>query len=303
MQLLLQSILIWWPLFLALALIVLMVTIFEYRMWVRSRCSPVDEESLRAPGQSRLYGLNDARWRFVALLVGVVVSIVLMVESARHSDLQVILVYGGFGAVSALFMVLLWYVTREIFQKRVRLDAELHAGQELNLLMRDGAYVFHDLFMDKRKGNIDHIVIGPGGVFSVETKARSKAVDDGTDRAKVLFDGKTLMYPGGARESRPVAQAESQARWLEEFLTGSTGEQVRVTPVIALPGRFVETRGEHRLRVINPKRGNALRSWVIQEKIDSKQVERIAWAIEQRCRKVKPWSRQFDTDSGGEDNA
>ena len=39
--------------------------------------------------------------------------------------------------------------------------------------MRDGFAVFHDVPGDKAF-NVDHVVIGPQGVFAVETKGRGK---------------------------------------------------------------------------------------------------------------------------------
>lgn len=51
-------------------------------------------------------------------------------------------------------------------------EGEIAVGQELNQLMLDGYRVYHDFPGDKF--NIDHIVVGPPGVFAVETKARSK---------------------------------------------------------------------------------------------------------------------------------
>ena len=55
-------------------------------------------------------------------------------------------------------------------------EAEAAAAEELNRLMRHGYWVFHDVPGDKAF-NIDHVVVGPNGVFGVETKgARSRAV-------------------------------------------------------------------------------------------------------------------------------
>ena len=42
-------------------------------------------------------------------------------------------------------------------------------GQELERLYQEGFFVFHD--WDSGKGNVDHFVVGPKGVFAVETKA------------------------------------------------------------------------------------------------------------------------------------
>ena len=55
---------------------------------------------------------------------------------------------------------------------RLGYEGELAVGQELNQLLREGYEVYHDFPADKF--NIDHIIIGPAGVYAVETKARQK---------------------------------------------------------------------------------------------------------------------------------
>jgi hypothetical protein len=50
--------------------------------------------------------------------------------------------------------------------------AEEAVGRTLGELRRDGWIVMHDVTPDTR-GNIDHIVSGPNGVFLIETKSRA----------------------------------------------------------------------------------------------------------------------------------
>jgi hypothetical protein len=71
--------------------------------------------------------------------------------------------------VAAVKMVI---ISKRAMSYRLGLDAELAAGQELDQLMRHGAFVFHDY--PAEKFNIDHVVICESGVFAVETKARMK---------------------------------------------------------------------------------------------------------------------------------
>lgn len=83
--------------------------------------------------------------------------------------------------------------------------AELHVGELLDELRRDGFYVLHDVAKD-RDGNVDHIVCGPSGVYVVETKRR--------------------RY-----ELPHLARTKRLARWLHDELG------VWVTPVICLATR------------------------------------------------------------------
>lgn len=67
-------------------------------------------------------------------------------------------------------------------------------GQELNQLLRDGYYVYHDIPADKF--NIDHIVAGKKGVFAIETKARSKPNSDQRQKdATVEYNGRAPLFP------------------------------------------------------------------------------------------------------------
>jgi hypothetical protein len=86
---------------------------------------------------------------------------------------------------------------KERKKMRFGYEGELVVGQELDQLMHDGFHVYHGFPADKF--NIDHILVGPKGVFAVETKARSKPnkkkrVEDAT----VEYDGRMLYFPKGS---------------------------------------------------------------------------------------------------------
>lgn len=49
-------------------------------------------------------------------------------------------------------------------------EGERAVGRRLDRLERDGWTVIHDLTVGSRGANIDHLVIGPGGVFVINTK-------------------------------------------------------------------------------------------------------------------------------------
>ncbi len=47
-------------------------------------------------------------------------------------------------------------------------------GQELERARNMGYTIFHDIYCEEKKFNIDHIAIGKAGIVVVETKAKSK---------------------------------------------------------------------------------------------------------------------------------
>lgn len=141
------------------------------------------------------------------------------------------------------------------------------------------------MFHDVQAGsfNIDHVVVSPAGVFAVETKSRRKPpAGGGAENVKVRYDGKALAFPGWT-ESEPIAQAERQARWLAEHLRKATGESFPVTPVLALPGWYVENVAriaDGMVRVINPKKSDWLFLNSRGVALDRAAIQRVSFAVE-----------------------
>lgn len=173
-------------------------------------------------------------------------------------------------------------------RRRLRLgyDAEVAVGQELNQLMRDQFWVFHDVPFDGF--NIDHVVVGGSGVFAVETKGRTKSIGrDGKTTPKVTFDGKALQFPGRS-ETGPVEQARRQAESLRTWLSSAVGEPVGVKAVVALPGWFVTSTARSDVAVINPKNSVGFFRKTTFGTLSEQQVTRIVHQLDQKCRDVEP---------------
>jgi len=126
---------------------------------------------------------------------------------------------------------------------------EIAVGQYLDRLHADGYQVFHDVL--GKEFNLDHVLIGPAGVFTIETKTWNKPFPE----ARISFNGEKLLVAGKAPDRDPVVQAQAQARWLRMQLRESTGKDFEVWPVIVFPGWFVETRAaaHNKLWVLEPK--------------------------------------------------
>jgi hypothetical protein len=152
---------------------------------------------------------------------------------------------------SVLSAYRLWKVTN--LRRRIRLgfEGERHVGEALNQLMLSGYRVFHDfLITDKPRSirNIDHIVIGPNGVFAVETKTRRKV--KGENGAKVTVLDNALQYPWGTDE-RDLAQAQEDTAWLAEWLSKMSNEPVTVGSILVLPGWFIDRRSKLAVTVLS----------------------------------------------------
>lgn len=109
---------------------------------------------------------------------------------------------------------------------RKGLEGERRVGAELNRLTHQGWRVLHSIPLANNV-DIDHLLIGPGGVFSVNTKYHDKrAVWVGDDAVRVDH-GKPAPY---ARKSR--AEAKRVGKVLEHYCAFP----VRVEPVLAFVG-------------------------------------------------------------------
>jgi hypothetical protein len=169
-------------------------------------------------------------------------------------------------------------------------EGEIAVGQEFNQLMRDGYYVYHDF--PAGKFNIDHIVVGASGVFAVETKARSKPTSkDRKADAKVKYDGKCIRFPNGT-DVASLEQAIRQAEWLSKWLRSAVGEAVRVRPVVALPGWFVERVASGGIPVINPKNFRSIVKPKNGNILSEQMISRIVHQLERKCRDVEPKARE-----------
>jgi len=170
---------------------------------------------------------------------------------------------------------------------------ELYTGQELNYLMRQGAYVYHDI--PYKYGNIDHIIVSRAGVFTVETKAVRKPVSkEGKKEAKVSISNRALKFPHVATTA-PIKQAQLHAQTLRSKLMIN---DIPVTPVVALPGWYIDGKNTiDDVIVINPQRGKFLEGLVSKEAISQKDFEIINKQIEEMARNIDNHKSITDADA------
>jgi Nuclease-related domain len=138
---------------------------------------------------------------------------------------------------------------------RLRLgrDGERQVAQILDLLREDGFLFIHDLPADGF--NLDHIVIGPTGVFVVETKTRNRSVHRSGTEAHITIQGDVLWCEGQPMQGDAIQQAKAEARWLETLLNRLLDESIPVQPAVTFPGWFVscDRPYDQAVWVCNPK--------------------------------------------------
>jgi hypothetical protein len=217
--------------------------------------SPLKAKPVRTPGQS----LHDARidLAFDKLVFPLtfavslfVMSIVKWQEEWTGVSTSPWLWTWMFAGSLVILGIRLFKIIPHVQRLRRAEEGEKAVGQYLERLREQGYHVFHDVIGDNF--NIDHVLIGPGGVFTVETKTWSKPA---RGEAKIEFDGLNLTAWGREPDRNPLIQARAQAGWLNALLKESTGQACSVKPVIVFPGWYVENTNKVKssIWVLNPK--------------------------------------------------
>ncbi len=166
---------------------------------------------------------------------------------------------------------------------------ERAVAEELGPLERQGYRVFHDVpaRAGDRAFNLDHVIVGPTGVFAVETKTRRKGrARPGFKDYEVIFDGQQLVWPWG-EDTHGLTQAESEARWLSEWLHKRTGLAIEVKPILALPGWMVREQKLGSVRVLNAKNVPAAVIGRNIRVLSSEQIDLISRLLDVECRDVE----------------
>ena len=105
---------------------------------------------------------------------------------------------------------------------------ERHTARLLDRLGRDGYVSFHDLAMPDSTANLDHLVVGPSGVFVIDSKQWTGQVHQSSDG---------LIWHNHYRLDRTLATI----RWQAETLGRLLG--VPVAPLVCVHGAHIQGGG------------------------------------------------------------
>lgn len=292
-----------WAFWAVLAYVVLfIVCAVSFAVW-RAKSSktklPLEFKLLRAPGESlrrRVIDFQDSG------LVGFIFAALVPLLCAL-ATLQAIIWFApktplvtGLTFVGVVLLVTAFFAGRFCVRRlmRYRNDSlgylgERAVGEALEPLARDGFRIFHDVpgHSNGKKFNVDHVVVGPNGVFAIETKTRRKGkVRPGYEAHKVAYDGHRLIWPW-AEDSHGLDQATSRAAWLADWLKKMTGLSVTTRPVLVLPGWYVVPQGLGPVMVLNHKQVVSAIGRLDTRVFTADQVDLIARQLDAICRDVE----------------
>jgi hypothetical protein len=248
------------------------------------RVSPIKQRPLRNPGQSLGEQLEDLLDKIMSWAIAPVVALVFsglewglwFMNSPRQPAV--------FLVVAVITLLLAFYKIRPLWKQRQNLRlairGEKAVAETLDSLKRDGYRIIHDIVEDGY--NIDHVVIGPTGVYMIETKTRSK-YENHRD-VHIQYDGQHVLVDGYTPDRDPIRQAQAQADCVARLLEGAAAKPLFVRPVVLFPVWYVD----------NPRRDFAV--WVLNDKyfvnglrdathvLDEPTIARLAAALESHVR-------------------
>jgi hypothetical protein len=150
-------------------------------------------------------------------------------------------------------------------------DGEKIVAEALENLRERGYRVFHDIIGEDF--NIDHVVVGEKGIFTVETKTISKPAKG---QSEIAYDGEHITIDRMSPDRDPIIQAKAQANWIRSLLKDFRTKDVPIRPVVLYPGWFVTSQPKGvEVWVLNEK---ALPSFIENERLSlsSEEVDALA---------------------------
>lgn len=178
-------------------------------------------------------------------------------------------------AIVATVVSLVWFFRLRPTVRNINRGerGELHVADVLEELRSDGYKPIHDIVRDGF--NVDHVLVGPGGVFAVETKYRS-------GKGEITFrNGETLIVGGFPEEKDSLKQARGSAKAVSQLIAENCARREWVTPIVVFVGDWKVRNEWHETdtRVFTPDRlARYIRSQ--QPRLTCKEVELIASHLE-----------------------
>ncbi len=199
--------------------------------------------------------------------------------------------------VITVFALSFWLSARYLGQRLLRradhylgFFGERYVADCLEPLKSGGWQIYHDLPFEGATGpyNIDHVAVGPNGVWVIETKCvgkREKSTN-GSKEWEVEFDGAQLKWPWKEADRLGLDQALRNASSLRTWFKEQTGKDIPVHSVVTFPGWKVIERKLADVRVANPKTLPQVLTGRKQEPLNDEELDLYTRQLSARCRNV-----------------
>lgn len=213
------------------------------------------------PGQSATAKYNELtrtwqrRSRRKLVLLGAALLLLALLANALVAVLHLSLWFGGVvtGVLAGFFTAAACSPPAWIDNWQDGALGEKRTGEQLAPSAKEGWRILHDL--PAEHGNIDHIVVGPGGVFLLDSKRWHGQVTIEADTAII----RRLEDPALSYRYDGAGHVRSLAHQVHKRLREQTHARVWVTPVIIIWGEFPEQVSGERCTFVH---GDVLAGWL-----------------------------------------
>ena len=163
---------------------------------------------------------------------------------------------------------------------------EVAVAEELAKLPNQEWQIFHDVPMrgdDGSEFNIDHVAIGPPGIFAIETKTWSKSRLRMKKDYRLRVEGDQVIFPDEQRKELPLSQAKGAAVALASWLDEKTGEKPWVHAQVVMPGWAVTYSGAQNKQLCEI---GCIRTFLqnTEGRLSPVRRSELAAAVEEKCR-------------------
>jgi len=215
--------------------------------------SPLKKESLRHAGQSLDERIEDAIYQIMFPVIIIIILWLVVIISWISVHFKITYSPWGFAAIAAIFTI--YYsikippIAKNIKNMKLGREGECAVDEALEELRVIGYKVYPDIV--GKSFNIDNVVVGPAGVFTIEVKTWRKRVGA---NSQILYDGNEIKIDGTKYSKDPIKQSKGQMYWLEGFISNNAKIAVKVRPVVIFPGWWInKQRNESEVMVFNDK--------------------------------------------------
>lgn len=206
----------------------------------KNKRSPLKSKPLRCPGESSDKKIDELFYDnlFIHMIIVFVFSIITGLEWIRkfcntppHPWLYT-------AATLILFIYFLpkfIKIKNKIDNYKLGRDGEKIVAENLYPLIAKGYKIYND--MEFENFNIDHVIVGPGGVFIIETKTYRKS----NKKSPIInYNGEIIKKEGKLLLNDPVFQVKGERLALQNLIELKAGIKINVYPIVVFPGWYIE---------------------------------------------------------------
>jgi hypothetical protein len=164
----------------------------------------------------------------------------------------VFLILGAMAAVgfTAWFTFQALHFGRKALMSRQRFLGKRMVHEALNEMVAEKYMIVEDMKLDDLA--LDHVVIGPSGVFLLETQTvmQHRSPFESGDAFKATYDGRNMVFRR-RRMNGSLDGVRKKSTKLAEWLFEKVGEEIEIKSILVVPGWRVERFGQGMVRVAN----------------------------------------------------